>query len=141
MRSRSTFSLCQKWAGYDLATKLAKFSLVGGSGVVVNTAALYLFYQIGHLPLVMASLLAVELAIVNNFLWNDRWTFGQHALSPMRFLRFNLVSAGGLAITTGTLALVTSFGVYYLLANLLGISLATLWNFAFNVLWTWRWER
>lgn len=140
MRYYTTSSLWQKWARYDLAARLAKFSLVGGSGVVVNTAALYLFYQFGHLPLVMASVLAVELAIVNNFLWNDRWTFHQRDRSPLRFVRFNLVALGGLAITTATLALVTSFGVYYLLANLLGIALATAWNFTLSVLWTWRWD-
>jgi putative flippase GtrA len=137
---REKSPLWQSYGGDDLAAKMAKFALVGGTGVAVNTVALYLLYQVGHVPLIVASILAVELAIVNNFLWNNRWTFGQRDLSPGRFLRFNIVSLGGLAITTGTLYLVSSLGVYYLLANLLGITLATVWNFALNVLWTWRWQ-
>jgi len=30
------------------------------------------------------------------------------------------------------------FGVYYLLSNLCGIAVATLWNYLVNTWWTWR---
>lgn len=120
------------------AAKLIKFLLVGGLGVVVNSFALYVLHQLLRFPLVAASLLAVELAIVNNFLWNDRWTFGRKRPSLQRFFRFNLVSFGGLAITTGTLwVLATHLATPYLLANLAGIGLATCWNFGMSLLWTW----
>ena len=33
---------------------------------------------------------AVEIAIVSNFVWNDRWTFGCPRVSWSRFARFNL---------------------------------------------------
>lgn len=124
----------------QILAKLTKFLVVGGSGVIVNTVALYIFYQVSKMPLLLASTFAVELAIINNFLWNNSWTFGQQDISIGRFLRFNLISIGGLAITTATLSIVTSFGVYYLLANLVGITLATIWNFALNMMWTWRWQ-
>lgn len=119
--------------------RLSKFLLVGGVGALVNSVALLLLYQRVHLPLVVASALSVELAIVSNFLWNDRWTFGRRERSLGRFARFNLVSLGGLVITTFTLwVLVHHLGLYYLAANLLGIGLATAWNFVANLLWTWR---
>ena len=119
-------------------TKFIKFLLVGGLGVGVNSLALFVLHQLMRFPLVVASLVAVELAIVNNFLWNDRWTFGRKKLSFRRFFQFNLVSCGGLVITTGTLwVLVTHLAAPYLLANLVGIGLATCWNFGINLLWTW----
>ncbi len=122
-----------------LLVRLSKFLVVGGSGVLVNSLALLLLFQGGHLPLVGASLLAAELAGVNNFYWNDRWTFRRSKLSLSRFARFNLVSLGGLFISTGTLwVLVRHLGFYYLAANLLGIVLATAWNFVASLLWTWR---
>jgi len=122
-----------------LLIRLSKFLVVGGSGVLVNSLALLLLFQGGHLPLVAASLLAAELAVVNNFYWNDRWTFGRSKLSLSRFARFNLVSLGGLFISTGTLwVLVRNLSFYYLAANLLGIALATAWNFVASLLWTWR---
>ncbi len=119
-------------------TRVSKFLVVGGTGVLVNSLALLLLVQWAHLPLVLASALAAELGIVNNFYWNDCWTFRRTQLSWSRFARFNLVSLGGLVITTGTLwVLVDHLGLYYLAANLLGITLATAWNFAINSWWTW----
>jgi len=119
-------------------TRLGRFLVVGGTGVLVNSLALLVLFQWAHLALVLASALAAELAIVNNFWWNDRWTFKRTQLSLRRFARFNLVSLAGLVITTGTLwVLVRQLGVYYLTANLLGIALATAWNFVANSLWTW----
>ena len=118
--------------------RFIKFLLVGGLGVVINSLALLVLHQLIRFPLVVASLVAVELAIVNNFLWNDRWTFGRKQPSLRRFFQFNLVSFGGLVITTGTLwVLVTHLATPYLLANLVGIGLATCWNFGVNLLWTW----
>jgi dolichol-phosphate mannosyltransferase len=121
-----------------IAGKLVKFGIVGGTGILVNTVVLYLLYDEVHLPLVLASVLAVETAIVNNFVWNNRWTFGERSFSLVRFGSFNLVSIGGLVISTGTLYALNEWaGVYYLLANLVGIALATAWNFGLSFFWTW----
>ncbi len=118
--------------------RASKFLLVGGIGALVNSLALFLLFQRAHLPLVLASVLSAELAIIHNFCWNDRWTFRRTQLSLRRFAKFNLVSLAGLVITTCTLWLLAGhLGVYYLAANLLGIALATAWNFAVNVAWTW----
>ncbi len=118
--------------------RASKFLLVGGIGALVNSLALLLLFQRAHLPLVLASVLSAEVAIIHNFCWNDRWTFGRMRLSLRRFAKFNLVSLAGLVITTCTLWLLAGhLGVYYLAANLLGIALATAWNFAVNVVWTW----
>ena len=118
--------------------RLSKFLVVGGTGVLVNSLVLLLLVQGVHLPLMPASALSVELSILHNFCWNDRWTFGRTQLSWSRFTRFNLISLAGMIITTGTLwFLVRHLGLYYLAANLLGITLATAWNFAVNSWWTW----
>ncbi|MBI4496564.1 MAG: GtrA family protein [Chloroflexi bacterium] len=120
--------------------KLLRFSVVGAVGVAVNTVALYIFYGLAGLPLIIAAALAIETAIIHNFWWNDSWTFGQGQRAGRwpRFLKFNAVSLGGLGIATGTLwLLVTLGGVYYLVANLAGVGLATLWNFGVNLAWTW----
>jgi putative flippase GtrA len=122
----------------SLLTRLSKFLVVGGAGVLVNNFTLFVLFQWVHLPLVVASILATELAIINNFYCNDRWTFKQTHSSLSRFARFNLVSLSGLLITTATLWVLTDhMSLYYLVANLLGIGLATVWSFVTNSLWTW----
>jgi len=127
-------------ADRELASRLGKFLVVGGTGVVLNNAALYTFYQMLRLPLVVASALAVTLAIGNNYVLNDRWTFkhGRHAAPLERFVRFSLVSLSGVTITSLILwALVTFLGVHYLLANVVGIAFGTASNFVANLNWTW----
>jgi putative flippase GtrA len=71
------------------------------------------------------------------------------ALRPAvrRFVKFNAVSLVGLVITTLTTTFAAShYGTelreiagpaYFLLANLIGIAVAMLWNFLANVVWTW----
>jgi putative flippase GtrA len=56
-----------------------------------------------------------------------------------RFVRFNLVALISLVVTASTAsALVWQTSVHYLLANLVGIALATTCNLVLNVGWTWR---
>jgi len=127
-------------ANRELASRLGKFLVVGGTGVVVNNAALYAFYQQLRLPLITASTLAITLAIVNNFVLNDRWTFSGHprSASVRRFVLFGLGSLGGLALTTLTLwLLVTFLDVQYVIANTVGIAIGTTSNLFTSMTWTW----
>jgi dolichol-phosphate mannosyltransferase len=120
------------------ARRFGKFLVVGSSGALVNSGALYALHGKAHLPLVAASASATGLAIAHNYVWNDRWTFRRARMSLRRFVRFGLVSLVGLGIAEIVLVvLVTTAMVDYLLANLAGIALATLWNFTANVVWTW----
>jgi len=123
-------------------TRFARFGLVGAMGVAVNSAVLFVAHGVVGLPLLVASPLAVEIAILHNFIWNERWTFGARVFSLRRLAKFNLTSLGGLLIASAVLySLVVYLGVHYLLANLAGIALATAWNFATSMFWTWGWER
>jgi putative flippase GtrA len=120
--------------------KLGCFLVVGGSGVLVNSVALHLLYGLLGLPFIVASAVSVELAIVNNFLWNDLWTFARSRGSrARRFARFNTASLVALAITTSSAwLLVHGMGLHYLVANMIGIGLASVCNFATSVCWTWQ---
>lgn len=118
--------------------QFVKFSLVGGSGVVVNSALLFALHEWLSVRLLIASPIAVEAAILNNFFWNNLWTFRAGGTSLRRLAKFNLVSLVGMAITTGILYfLAEHYGLHYLLANLIAIGVATFWNFTLNLFWTW----
>lgn len=122
--------------------RLFRFGIVGALGVAVNSLVLFTAHGVAGLPLLVASPLAVEVAILHNYYWNERWTFGAGAFSLLRLGKFNLTSLGGLLITSSVLYLLVAFaGVHYLVANLIGIGVATVWNFATSLLWTWGWER
>lgn len=122
-----------------MARTFYRFLIVGCSGVLVNSATLFMLYQVLRLPLILSSALSVEVAIASNFIGNDLWTFRRTGRSLSRFVKFNLVSLGGLVVTTGTAwLLVQHGGMHYLLANLTGIGLAAMCNFVANLKWTWR---
>jgi putative flippase GtrA len=82
--------------------RFVKFGLVGGTGVVVNLGFLFLFADVLELHTNLASGLAIELSIINNFLINDRWTFAdrRHADVPFwrRGMHFHAVSLIGAVV-------------------------------------------
>lgn len=123
--------------------KVFKFGIVGLSGIVVNLGILYLLVQFLQANDILASFIATEIAILNNFIWNDLWTFSsmesRHLSSRFhRLVAFNLVSAGGVVINLGIFyGLTRWFGLWYILAQLVGILVAFAWNFLVNRRFTW----
>jgi dolichol-phosphate mannosyltransferase len=121
-----------------------KFGIVGISGIVVNLCILYLLVQYLHTYDLLASGIAIELSILNNFIWNDLWTFQavKNQLYSSRWHRlaaFNVISAGGVVINLGIFYFLTrGFAVYYLFAQFIGILIAFVWNFFVNRNLTWK---
>ncbi len=81
-----------------------KFGIVGFIGYVFNAVGLYFFTK-WNFPGWLAWALAVEIAIVSNFTWNNLWTFREkqiHGLirTILKFIQFNLTSIGALLIQT-----------------------------------------
>jgi dolichol-phosphate mannosyltransferase len=125
--------------------RFVKFCLVGASGVVVNAGLLRLLARYLGLDYRLASLIAIEFAIANNFVWNAVWTFRDRSRVPRTdlarmFLKFNL--------TSGLTAMVVNWGLLVLLAeragmrvetaNLVGIAAGTTTNFLLSRGWIFR---
>ena len=123
--------------------RVFKFGLVGLSGIVINMGVLWYLTEFVGFYYLVSSLFAIELSILNNFVWNEFWTFKgirQHQLSSRwhRIISFHVVSAGGLVINMGVLYFLTSIvGVFYLTSNLIGIMVGFGWNFLLNRNITW----
>ena len=119
-------------------TRFIRFAVIGGTGVIVNLAVLHVFFAQLHWAPAIASALAVEAAILSNFVGNNWWTFEQRTFSVFRLFKYNVVALGGLVITTVTFTgLMQWFGISYIVADLIGIGAATAWNFVASVLWAW----
>lgn len=120
-----------------LTSRVVRFAVVGGAGTVVNTAALYVLHRLLGVPLVAASAMAVEFAVVHNYLLNDWWTFAARAPSLRRFGKFNLSMLAGLAVNVLALWALVHGGVHLVTANLLAIGAAFSVNYASSALWVW----
>jgi len=83
-------------------SRFFRFGTVGFIGFVVNFVFLRLFRSLG-LPEVLAWLFSTELAIINNYIFNNIWTFSEKKIAGVgktfsKFFQFNLTSAGALVI-------------------------------------------
>ena len=111
------------------------FNLVGFTGVVVQLASMT-WLLIWGLHYLIATTLAVEAAILNNFIWHERWTWEDRPAGGtngrvVRFLRFNL-TVGVVSIAQNLLLmtfLVEYFALHYLTGSLLAIAMCSLTNF------------
>lgn len=119
-----------------------KFNLVGGIGIGVQFVALVLLKAVFHLDYLIATALAVEAAVLHNFIWHEQFTWadrvGRSCRSSLhRLVRFNL-STGAVSII-GNLALmkmlVDGAKVNYLIANGIAIVLCSLANFLVSEKW------
>lgn len=120
--------------------RVFKFAIVGGTGVAVNISALYVLSRWAALPLVAASALGVELGTINNYIFNDTWTFGTRSPSLSRFAKFNIASLAGLALNVLCVWLLARLNLYFLLADLIGIAIGFAANYTFSVGWVWAQE-
>lgn len=129
-------------------SRFVRFAIVGSSGVVVDMGLLFLLsdpHMLGW-GLTRSKLLAAQAAIVNNFLWNDAWTFRDLSIRQAgsrskfrRFMKFELVSLTGLVLNTVLLNLQFNLlGINRYAANAVAIGLVTGWNFWLNVKLSWR---
>jgi len=111
---------------------------VGGIGVVVNSASLMLLYHVARLQLVVSSATSTEIAIIVNFLLDDRWTFGCRSWRFSRLAKFNLASLMTLVVTVAVVWLLTTgVGLHYLWANLAAMTAAGALNFVSSTTWVW----
>jgi dolichol-phosphate mannosyltransferase len=84
--------------------KFIKFGTVGFMGYLVNAVGLYLFTK-WNFASAFAWGLSTELAIINNFIFNNAWTFKSEKIAGIgnltkKFLQFNGTSIGALLIQT-----------------------------------------
>jgi putative flippase GtrA len=134
-----------------------KFNVVGGIGIAVQFAALFLLKSVLHLNYLTSTAVAVEAAVVHNFVWHEQFTWADRTksyrreldrmesglLEPRwrrslsRLLSFNLTN--GAVSILGNLALMKAMvgraHMNYLVANAIAITLCSLANFLVSETW------
>ena len=126
--------------------RFIRFIIVGFSGLAIDMSTLYLLYDVLGLGLTRSAIFAAELAIINNFFWNDLWTFGdlskhqrQWRKVLKRLAKFNVICLMGLILKVLLLnALFNGLHLSAYLANFLAIIAITIWNFWINLKLSWR---
>lgn len=130
-----------------------KFGIVGVVGTAVDFAFYNFFIDVAGIRPATSKGISTEIAILNNFLLNNIWTFRHRKTRTNLWQKlgiFNLVSLGGLAIGVLIVKLLHTlygdglayiFGIpvnYYNLYFFATIPPVMIWNFIMNHLITWR---
>ena len=124
------------WAVRLAATRWLKFKAVGGVGILVQLAALWLLRSGLHLNYLIATTLAIEGTVLHNFLWHERYTWADRVRismreSSLRLLKFNLTN-GAISILGNLFLmqfLVGNLGVNFIVANVIAIAVCSVLNF------------
>jgi putative flippase GtrA len=113
-----------------------KFNAVGGIGIGVQLAVLAVFRSRLRLDYLLATGLAVEIAVIHNFLWHERYTWPDRPArgpvqSLVRLAKFN--ASNGAVSIVGNLVLmrllVGEAKFNYVVSNLVAIVICSLVNF------------
>ena len=134
-------SACSWVAGL---VRWAKFNVVGAIGVLLQLALIVLFTRVLRFPYLVATFIAVEVTVLHNFAWHERYTWrdrgalpGEQASRVSRLIRFN--TGNGLVSIIGNLALmkalVGALHVPVLASSIIAITICSLVNFSIADRW------
>jgi putative flippase GtrA len=124
-----------------LVERFVKWSVVGVIGAVVDYSILIGLVELVRLYALIAQAISFTCAVVNNYILNRNWTFGdiRHKGPAVQFTQFFIVSVAGL----GTRSVIFYFlfevlGLWYIYATAMAIIVVLIWNFFANLVWTFR---
>lgn len=120
-----------------IVIRWVKFNFVGGVGIAVQLVVLAILKSGLGLHYLLATALAVEAAVLHNFVWHQNWTWADRprgrGWQPVlaRLVRFNLTT-GALSIVSNLVlmrVLVGALRLHYLAGNILAIAITSIGNY------------
>jgi dolichol-phosphate mannosyltransferase len=135
--------LADKAIGHIVPIRFMLFALVGGLGVLVHLAVLWLCLNPMHLSFELGQATATAVAIVGNFTLNNWLTYHDRRLAGWRFVRglvsFALICSFGAVANVGIATLLfTHQHSLWWVAGVAGAAMSAVWNYAVSSTFTWR---
>jgi putative flippase GtrA len=125
----------------DVMARFARFGVVGVTGLLVNSAALFAFVELAGLHYLPAAILATQVSTLWNFAGTDFWVFRGRPMGRSRRSRLGLYAVMNniaLALRSPVLILLTStLGVQYLVSNIASLVLLTVVRYCVADVWIW----
>ncbi|WP_049926255.1 GtrA family protein [Halopiger goleimassiliensis] len=127
--------------------RFGMFAGVGFVGATVDNGVLVALVELGDVPFLPAKVVAWVIAIGVIFGINEAWTFSTYGATSVRGVlarlgRSYLVRFAGFLVTLAIFtALIEFAGVWYLLANVIGIGVGFVVNYTCESLVTWKVHR
>ncbi len=143
--------LMDKLFGKWVPVRFFMFGMIGGSGVLVHFAPLWIVHKIFAQDFAVSQGLATFVAMTSNFYLNNILTYRDRRLRGWRqiwgLLSFYLVCGLGVVGNVGVASMVfeglaeVQIGYGWFLAGGAGALISVVWNYAATALVTWRRKR
>lgn len=134
--------LYERWLGRVIPTRFALFATVGALGVVVHMAVLTPLYKIAHVPFTLSQAAAALVAMTFNFWLNNLLTYRDQKLSGFKALcfgwgKFCLTCAIGAFANVAVASMLNDNGIHWYAAAIIGVTVASVWNYALSSRFVW----
>ena len=119
-----------------------KFAMVGGSGMSIRMAGMYILVDLAGVNYLLAYALLFVVVMSWNYTWNSLWTFPDKARSFLGFLKYCMVGLIALGVGQLILYLLTDLaGLWYIASTAVAIVVGFIVNFTISKKWVWAKER
>ena len=134
--------LLQKLIGPRIPVRFIAFSLIGGSGVLVHLAVLWLLNRLLGTSFLIGQTVAALVAMTTNFFLNNVLTYRDMRLRGRQLLwgwfSFVIACSIGAIANVGIATYLFEGDTGWVLSALAGILVGAVWNYAVTAVYTWR---
>jgi dolichol-phosphate mannosyltransferase len=122
--------------------RFALFGLIGGLGLVVHLATLWVSLNLLAVGFSASQAIATMVAMTSNFVLNNQFTYRDQRLRGLKLLRglaiFYLICGIGAIANVGVASYAFTTSHTWWLAGVAGAVIGSVWNFAMSSVFTWR---
>jgi putative flippase GtrA len=112
------------------ARQFSSFLAIGVATTAVHYAVLIALVEASALSPVWATTAGFLAAVLLSYLLNRRYTFDDLPAFRAGLLKYLATASVGLVLNAGTMAVLTKWGLHYVLAQLIASGVALVWNFS-----------
>jgi putative flippase GtrA len=112
-----------------LARQFSSFLAVGVATTAMHYGVLVALVEAWAINPVWATPAGFLAAALLSYLLNRRYTFDERPAFHSGLLKYYAAVSVGLGLNAGTMALLTGWGFYYVLAQIIASGVALVWNF------------
>ena len=134
--------LYDRWFGRFIPTRFALFGTVGGLGVLVHMAVVGLSYRLLEVSFTWSVAIATVVAMTFNFWLNNLLTYRDQKLKGAEdmffgWLKFCLACSVGALANVGVSSVLEAMRFHWIAAALIGVVIASVWNYALSSKFVW----
>ena len=122
--------------------EFVRYLIIGSLGVIVNLGIYIGLTRIFNLRIEIADLIAIEFSILSNFFFSNLWVIRGFESTKNIFKKFlsfqTVVLPAGIINFIVFIILTNLFGLYDIIANIIGIAAGILTNYGLNAFLAWR---